>query len=51
MMNFERQEVKEHFPIIQNSSFIINNYYLSAAIPGSSFPSKYSSIAPPPVDT
>jgi hypothetical protein len=31
---------------------IPNTYFsFTAAIPGSSFPSKYSSIAPPPVDT
>ena len=29
-----------------------NKYYsLTAAIPGNTFPSKYSSIAPPPVET
>ena len=30
---------------------ILKDYARIAAIPGSSFPSRYSSIAPPPVDT
>lgn len=50
-----KPQVKEksmfYQPVMQLIHFILTDQLLIAATPGSSFPSIYSSIAPPPVET
>ncbi len=50
----EWQEIKNPLFIEVGLNMIVIvllDYSFTAAIPGNTFPSKYSNIAPPPVDT